>query len=544
VLVSESSQGSDGPVMPVIPVLPVIEGITTKPAVPPPGTIFSLGWLMAELFDPRRRVSTTVRQPPFDPDVQLPQVPDLGPDPKLVFLAAELTELVWWYRKKLARPAAAVTSEANKLKPAVAAESVALGEAAAADDAAGGVAVNVADGGATPVEAHAAAVTDGGTAFSAAAFLTAVAELNQAILDEFADTPERLSAYQLGLALSDLTWLPRKPEPGTQGSPASRPSALVGLFSRSQLAATKTLLSGAGSQLPASAAAVVSQSLDNWADWLDVNAASFTAAGADAWSARGDIVLDALRVQGWVWYSVLIADPSVSASPSMGAWVQAGSSIARATAKITGVVLRRFWPLVLIALAVLGGLLALVIVNLSGVSQVWASLATVAAVIGASGVGVGSGVSSAFDGVGYEIWAAAKLDASAWNITWLPAMTSTTVQRVRLDSRGVAAPRIRKNVDAQSLGAAALTFPSCQTPRTPTPPSGSRTSASASGNRPRPIGSSAGRASARCWRNCCRSPPTSRSRSSTSGPAPARPPGSSSTTTRPRTRSWPTSRPR
>ena len=90
---------------------------------------------------------------------------------------------------------------------------------------------------------------------------------------------------------------------------------------------------------------------------------------------------------------MLIADPEVSAAPSMGAWVQAGSSIARATAKITGVVLRRFWPLVLIALAVLGGLLALVIVSLSGAGQVWASLATVVAVIGASGVGVGSGVS-------------------------------------------------------------------------------------------------------------------------------------------------------
>ena len=431
---SESTQGSDGPVMPVIPVLPVIEVIRSRPAVPPPGTIFSLGWLMAELFDPRRRVSSTVRQPPFDADVQLPQVPDLGPDSKLVFLAAELTELVWWY-PKLARPTAAVTGETDKLKAAVAAESASVGDAAAAADAAA---------------AHAAAgATDGGKAFSAAALLTAVSELNQAILDEFADTHERLCAYQLGLALSDLTWLPRKPEPGPQESPASRPSALVGLFSRTALAGTKTLLSGAGSQLPASAAAIVSQSLDNWADWLDVNAASFTESGADAWSAKADVVLDALRVQGWVWYSVLIADPEVSAAPSMGAWVQAGSSIARATAKMSGVVLRRFWPLVLIALAVLGGLLALVIVNLSGTSQVWASLVTVVAVVGASGVGVGSGVSSAFDGVGYEIWSAAKQDASAWNVTWLPAMTSTAVQRVRLDSRGVAAPKIRKNLDIQ-----------------------------------------------------------------------------------------------
>jgi hypothetical protein len=445
VLMSESSQGSDGPVMPVIPVLPVIEGIRIRPAVPPPGTIFSLGWLMAELFDPRRRVSSAVRQPSFDADVQLPQVPDLGSDAKLVFLAAELTELVWWYKKKLASQVAAVTGETDKLKAAVAAESVTLGEAAADADAAG-----PADGGAaTVVSAAVAEATGGGAAFSASAFLTAVSELNQAILDEFADTPERLSAYQLGLALSDLTWLPRKPEPGSQGSAASRPSALVGLFSRTQLAAIKTLLSGAGAQLPASAGAIVSQSLDNWADWLDVNSASFTESGADAWSGNADVVLGALRVQGWVWYSVLIADPEVSAAPSMGAWVQAGSSIARATAKITGVVLRRFWWLALIALAVLGGLLALVIVNLSGAGQVWASLATVVAVVGASGVGVGSGVSSAFDAVGYEIWAAAKLDASAWNVTWLPAMTSTTVERVRLNSRGVAAPRIRKNLDVR-----------------------------------------------------------------------------------------------
>src|SRR3984957_740973 len=448
VLMSESTQNSDGPVMPVmpvIPVLPVIEDLRIRPAVPPPGTIFSLGWLMAELFDPRRRVSSTVRQPPFDADVQLPQVPDLAPDPMLVFLAAELTELVWWY-PKLARHAASVTGETDKLKATVAAEAAAAGGAAAADAAAAYAAAAGGIGGA----AGAAEATDGGTAFSPAALLSAVSELNQAILDQFADTPERLSAYQLGLALSDLTWLPRKPEPGTQGSAASRPSALISLFSRTQLAAVKTLLNGAGSQLPTSAAAIVSQSLDNWADWLDVNASSFTESGAAAWSDKADVVLDALRVQGWVWYSVLIADPDVSAAPSMGAWFQAASSIARATAKISGVVLRRFWPLVLLGLAVLGGLLALVIVNLSGASQVWASLATVAAVIGASGVGVGSGVSTAFDAVGYEIWAAAKLDASAWNVTWLPAMTSTTAERVRLDSRGVAAPRIRKNLDIRS----------------------------------------------------------------------------------------------
>jgi hypothetical protein len=431
---SDSTQSNEGPVGSAAPVFPDVAGMTTRPAVPPPGTIFSLGWLMAALFDPRRRAGETARQLPFNQDVSLPQVPDLGPDPKLVFLAADLAEIVWWF-PAVAAPAAEVIGETDKLKAAIAAESVLVGDSAAAEDAIAGAAAELAGGAA---------------AFSEADLLTAVSKLNQAILDEFADTPEPLSAYQLGLTLSDLTWLPYIAAPGQQESAASKPSALVGLFSRSQLAATKTLLNGAGAQLPPSAAAIVSQSLDNWADWLDVNAANFTAPGADAWSPRADVVLSALRIQGSVWYSVLIADPNVSVAPSMGAWVQAGSSIARATATISAVILRRFWPLVLIVVAALGGLLALIIVNLSGATQVWASLATVAAVAGAGGAGLAGGVSRALGGIGYEIWLAAKLDASAWSVTWLPAMTATTMQRVRLHNRGVAAPQIRKHLDLRA----------------------------------------------------------------------------------------------
>jgi hypothetical protein len=192
----------------------------------------------------------------------------------------------------------------------------------------------------------------------------------------------------------------------------------------------------------------VSGSLDNWADWLDVHLTSLTVAGADAWSPKAGIVLDALRVQGSVWRSVLIADPEVSMAPSMGAWVQAGSSIARATQMMASAVLRRFWPLVVLLLAALGGLLYLVIANLSGISQVWASLVTVFILVGSGGVGLGTGVSQAFGGVGYEIWAAAKLDASVWTVTWLPALTATTMQRTQLDRLGVAAPQIRKNLDS------------------------------------------------------------------------------------------------
>jgi hypothetical protein len=100
-----------------------------------------------------------------------------------------------------------------------------------------------------------------------------------------------------------------------------------------------------------------------------------------------------------------------------------------------------------LALITLGGLLYLVISTLSGAGQVWASLATVAAVVGSSSWGVGSGVSSAFSGVGYDIWNAARLDAAAWGVTWLPAINATMAERTQLERRGVAMPQIRKSLD-------------------------------------------------------------------------------------------------
>src|SRR5580698_7786419 len=72
-------------------------------ATQPAGAVFALGWVMAELFDPRRQASVTVRTPPFNPDTQLPLVADLAADPKLVFLAAELSELLQWF-PALSRP--------------------------------------------------------------------------------------------------------------------------------------------------------------------------------------------------------------------------------------------------------------------------------------------------------------------------------------------------------------------------------------------------------------------------------------------------------
>jgi hypothetical protein len=398
----------------------------------PAGAVFALGWVMAELFDPRRRVSVVARQPPFDPDRQLPLATDLGADQGLLFLTAELAEYLHWF-PKLARPLELVTRQVRRERAAVLAENLATAQAAQeADDVAHAVAAATKLGEQRP--------------FSETEFFDAVVTLHQAILDEFADDPPRLSAYQLGLALSDLAWLAFIAPPG-QETAASRPSALLGLFARGNLATVQTLLSGAGAQLPSGVSSIVSRSLENWADWLDVNSTRIRTPGADIWADGAQVVLDALRMQGWVWRSALIADPEVSVTPSMGAWVQAGSAIARAAGKITEGILRRFWPLVILGLATLGGLLYLVISNLSGAEQVWASLVAIAAVLGSGGWGLSSALSQSFSSIGYDIWNAAKLDASAWNVTWLPAMAATAAERTRLAGRGVAAPQIRKNLD-------------------------------------------------------------------------------------------------
>ncbi len=378
-----STNSENGQVPPVQAVIPV---------PPPAGSVFALGWLMAQLFDGRRRASLADRQPPFDAAVQLPLVANLDTEDLLSFLVADLHDLL--------APFPGVSDAA--------------------------------------VRAEAAKEPGSADPFDQGTFDGLVGELHLAILDELADDIEQLSAYQLGLALSDMCWL---------GSSDGGPDTFIAIFRRDQVAAMQTWLNGSGSAIPPSTATIVGQSLSKWADWVDVNAPKLRASNASAWASSADVVLGALRMQGTIWHSALTANPDVSLNPAMGAWVQAANSIARATRTVTLTILRRFWWVVLVSAAALAGLLYLVISSLSGASQVWASLATVGAVLGGGSAGLGSGVSRAFGGIGYEVWSAAKLDAQAWNVTYLPAMTQTTKQRSQLDSRGVATPQIRKNVD-------------------------------------------------------------------------------------------------
>ncbi len=97
---------------------------------------------------------------------------------------------------------------------------------------------------------------------------------------------------------------------------------------------------------------------------------SFTMPGEESGEAAASVPGDG----GWVTAAMMLREDGRVPAALLRAEQPAGAVFA-----LGWVILRRFWPLVVIGLATLGGLLYLVISNLSGASQVWASLVTVAA---------------------------------------------------------------------------------------------------------------------------------------------------------------------
>jgi len=357
------------------------------------GSAFSLGWLMAQLFDARRLRVDELFTPPFDPAVQLPLVADLDPGRRLELALADLDSLL-----------------------ATVASGVPAGDV------------------------HTAGISADGEPES---FGLKVGVLHQAILDRLVGDDQAISAYQLGLALSDACWL-ATPEGGAE--------AFIVMFQRGQVAALKTWLASAGDAIPHGAAGIVGQSLENWQDWIEVNAKGIT----QAWTAgQGAEIVKALHIQAMVWHSVLVGDPQTSGSPAMSAWIQASSAVVRATLKVTVSVLRRFWWLVLLIVVVIVGVLILVVLSLHGASRVWTSLLWVGGCVGGASYGFQSSVGKAVSGVGAGLWDAARADATAWNVTWLPTLPQSGRQRRSLERAGVAVPVMRSNLEAPRFSPAA-----------------------------------------------------------------------------------------
>ena len=168
---------------------------------------FRLGWLMAQLFDERRLQVDELFSPPFNPDVQLPLVADLVLARKRELALADLDDL-------LADIASGVSD---------------------ADVKAAGLAGQ----------------------FNASAFASQLQKLHQAILDRLVGDDQQISAYQLGLALSDTCWL---------ATPEGGPQAFIVMFQRGQVASLKTWLAAAGDAIPPGSAGIIGQSLENWQD--------------------------------------------------------------------------------------------------------------------------------------------------------------------------------------------------------------------------------------------------------------------------------------
>jgi hypothetical protein len=354
------------------------------------GTAFSLGWLMAQLFDARRLKVDELFTPPFDATVQLPLVADLDPPPRRQLALADLSDLL--------------------------------------ADVAPGV---------PPQTVDAVRTAGLGDQADESAFTARLRDLHLAILDQLVSSDQQISAYQLGLTLSDTCWLP---------TVAAGPESFMVMFKRGPVAALKNWLASAGDSIPAGSAGIIGQSLENWQNWIEVNARNITT----AWSpgGQGEEIVRALHIQAMAWCSVLVGDPQTSGAPTMSAWLAASTSVVRATRHVTMSVLRRFWALILITCLVIAGVLFLVIATLHGASRVWASLVWVGGALGGAGLGLRSAIGRSVSGVGSEVWVAARADAAAWNVTWLPTVPLTGGQQRSLDRAGVAAPAMLTSLEA------------------------------------------------------------------------------------------------
>jgi hypothetical protein len=342
---------------------------------PPAGAMFSLGWLMAQLFGPlqRRRGGQTT--------THLPTVAELDTNQQMELAFLELKDLL----------------------------SSCPGRSSA--------------------DIETAWRTSGHEGFTAA-----VTDLHLQLLNQLADDPQQINAYQLGRALSDTCWLPSK-EAGAE--------FFLQEFDRHRLATLQTWLAQAGDALPALSAATVSQSLQNWQDWADINASGVRA----RWATANRSVVAALRTQARDWHALLAGQTDMAGPTSLDAWVHAGQSILRTTRILMLTAFRRFWPIVVVLAAATGGLLYLAIANSSGTAKVWTSLVTVAAALGVTGGSLRAAARRAAGGIEQDIWHAASLDARAWSITWLPTLRQCPLQQYRLASRGVGIPQARNSLE-------------------------------------------------------------------------------------------------
>lgn len=332
----------------------------------PRSSSFELGWVMAQLFDPRRFEPLNTRT--FNPSIQLPMTSNLDPAERQKVAIAQLHTLI--------RPLPRVTDKRILLAAAT-------------------------------------------RPFDRARFDEEIRSFHLALLEAEVASFAELSAYHLGIALSDLCWT---------HTPDRGPDSFLRAFGRGELAELQVLLRASSEVLPPLTAATVNKSLEAWGDWTDVTAGVLMS----GWASVAAPVLTALRVQGDIWHQLLsvqtVDDDEADPGPARAA------------------VGRQFFLIIIVA-ALAATVLYLTIANFGGAAKVWTVIATITAALGVSGASLMSSARKAANAFGWNRQTTVKAEARVWSVTLFPAIPMSQLQRRRLDRRGVTMSRIRRNLD-------------------------------------------------------------------------------------------------
>lgn len=243
----------------------------------------------------------------------------------------------------------------------------------------------------------------------------AVLEFHIELLSTLTAADYRLgTAYGLGRTLAD-----------TCRNPTDLDS-LAAEFKPHRISRLRAWLDDLTSALPPHAGHSVGDSLGRWAEWT---------AGPGSTGPLSDHTINQLRRQGELWRSLLSADKSGQDMLCPGNYLDAASQLLRTS---RGVVLRfvgRFWWVVLVALALFGvGLWLLISQTATG--SVVAGAGALLASFGVTWKGIGASLGAIGGKVEAQLWGAELDSAIADAITLLPSPLPTSRKLLHRARRG------------------------------------------------------------------------------------------------------------
>jgi hypothetical protein len=277
------------------------------------------------------------------------------------------------------------------------------------------------------------------------AFRESLVRLNLEIVKALpADSPEIVQAYELGRSLRE-TVVP----PHDMPSP-SRADWLVRRLARERIVKLQRSLLWLAPQLPVHAAGIVATSVGRWCEFsaVTLNAAKPLVRQRAQESSReevADAMYRYLHPQADIWLMCLLGGHLHGLLTSEG-YAGAAESALRRSAKTLRAVMREYWVVWVVLVAITIGVLYLGAANLHGAAKVWTSIAAIAGSLGLTAKLVGSlaapfsMLSSLAAEAERPVYSIANEDAMAWLITSLPPVRLTARGARYLRRAGISAP--------------------------------------------------------------------------------------------------------